>query len=325
MAVSRHVSAIADDVGKALCTEHSRYYKVDEIARGNYSRVTLYRDAEKNPIAAKGWLRIMMERKTVPKFNENGADLVPLSEQVEKEVRILQLLNSEHFPRLREIIDDPDYKRLLVLLEYVHPIFCWDEQRQQYIPQNEDNVDKSPGVLTPDAALTFTRQILSACTYLHSHQIVHNDIKPENCGLSSSLPSDAVIAPDATNFPNVVNLPAAKLFDFSSATEELMVYGAESTVDFMPPEAFQPNPPTWGPGRDFWATGMLLFALLFGVSAYEGSNSFVRQLDIMAHKWRIPSSGAARIEKHKAGVVLRGLLHEDPHARGKAFEMESGG
>eukprot|EP00397_Hematodinium_sp_SG-2012_P037522 GEMP01040679.1.p1 GENE.GEMP01040679.1~~GEMP01040679.1.p1 ORF type:complete len:352 (+),score=42.67 GEMP01040679.1:167-1222(+) len=325
--ISKDVTVINDENGKGLLTQNAcRYYKIQELGTGNYSKIKLYRDGTGSVVVTKGWLRNAMRNKMVAKFTENGAQFIPLAEQAFKEVRILQRLTQlqkqgapAHFVLLREVVDAPAYKRMFIVMEYVLPFLHWQESSGAYSARENDDELK---VYSCDVALEIAKQVHTAVCYLHDNRIVHNDIKPGNCGLTSAISEEYVIASNAAVSPAGCPPLCVKVFDFSSAaedlTEDLTVYGAESTSEFMSPESFR-SAPTWGPGRDLWAVGLVLFAALFGVSAYRRNDesliAYEMQVKILQYDWKIPPTGQQRVEKHEALPTLHRLLHKVPNMR----------
>jgi serine/threonine-protein kinase len=102
--------------------------------------------------------------------------------------------------------------------------------------------------------LALARQIADALAYVHSKNIVHRDVKPDN------------IRVDAHG--------AVKLLDFGIAkTDELSVTGAGFTVGtpyYMAPEQIRGEKPTHL--VDVYAFGVLLYELLTGTRPFEAQS-----------------------------------------------------
>jgi len=112
-------------------------------------------------------------------------------------------------------------------------------------------------------------QILLALQYMHSHNILHRDLKPGNIFLTGD---DMV-----------------KVGDFGMArilTEnDAMAQTACGTPYYLSPEICQGNP--YGPQNDLWATGVLVYELLTLRRPFEGRNlaSVIMQICHTKHSY----------------------------------------
>ena len=99
----------------------------------------------------------------------------------------------------------------------------------------------------------YVHQILSAVSYLHDKQIVHQDIKPDNILLTNK------------------QLLRVKLIDFGIAklcSEKLEFLSVEGTAVYSPPEVL--NYDVTDCSRDMWAMGVCTYVLLSGYFPFEG-------------------------------------------------------
>ncbi|XP_023281679.1 serine/threonine-protein kinase BRSK2-like, partial [Seriola lalandi dorsalis] len=87
------------------------------------------------------------------------------SNQVEREIAILKLIEHPHVLKLHDVYENNKY--LYLVLEHVSGGELFD-----YLVKK--------GRLTPKEARKFFRQIISALDFCHSHSICHRDLKPEN-------------------------------------------------------------------------------------------------------------------------------------------------
>ena len=109
-----------------------------------------------------------------------------------------------------------------------------------------------------DAAALFA-QILLSMDYLHSLNIVHRDVKPENILYLSE------------------GAKQIKLIDFGYAgvwTPERPLTGLCGTPDYVAPEVLswyddEENGTPYGKGSDLWSLGVLLYVILSGCSPFS--------------------------------------------------------
>ncbi|OMJ66448.1 hypothetical protein SteCoe_36696 [Stentor coeruleus] len=135
----------------------------------------------------------------------------------------------------------------------------------------------SKGSHCEEAACKYIRQVLQGLAYLHSNEICHRDLRPENLQFSDSS-DDAIL----------------KICDFANAIDNKgFVDKISGTSHYLAPEVFTGN---FSKAADIWACGVVLYALLVGVPPFTGKKA----ADIWA-----------------CGVVLYALLVGVPPFTGK--------
>ncbi|KAG6762031.1 hypothetical protein POTOM_032516 [Populus tomentosa] len=82
-------------------------------------------------------------------------------------VLIMKMLDHPNIVNLIEVIDDPNTDHFYMVLEYVDGKWVWEGSGP-------------PGGIGEDTARKYLRDIVSGLMYLHAHNIVHGDIKPDN-------------------------------------------------------------------------------------------------------------------------------------------------
>ncbi|XP_068136731.1 LOW QUALITY PROTEIN: PAS domain-containing serine/threonine-protein kinase [Hyperolius riggenbachi] len=148
-----------------------------------------------------------------------------------------------------------------------------------------DFIDNQPNLDEPLASYIF-RQLVSAVGYLHSHYILHRDIKDENI----------IIAPDFTiklvDFGSAARLQPGKLFSTFCGTTE-----------YCAPEVLLGNPYP-GPELEMWSLGVTLYTLIFG------ENPFCEVEEILEAELNPPFAVSQELQD-----LISGLLHRDPEMR----------
>lgn len=131
--------------------------------------------------------------------------------------------------------------------QYVYVIFEYVEGKMLF-----DKIT-SDGFLTEEESRKIFSQILNVISYLHSNNILHNDIKPENIIISSQN--------------------SLKLIDFGHSTfminnvSENIPY---STLSYNAPEVINEKRATTS--SDIWSLGVTLFAMVTGSLPFHDQN-----------------------------------------------------
>ncbi|KAM9316466.1 PAS domain-containing serine/threonine-protein kinase [Gastrophryne carolinensis] len=148
-----------------------------------------------------------------------------------------------------------------------------------------DFIDNRPNMDEPLASFIF-RQLVSAVGYLHSHYILHRDIKDEN----------VIIASDFT----------IKLVDFGSAAlfQPGKLFSTFcGTTEYCAPEVLLGNPYP-GPELEMWSLGVTLYTLIFG------ENPFCEVEEILEAELNPPFTVSQELQD-----LISGLLHREPEER----------
>ena len=172
--------------------------------------------------------------KFIAKASKREPDLCALR----TEVGILQRLHH------------PNIIRLLDLFETAEDIVLVTELASGELFE----VLTSDGALTPAAVASVARDLTSALAYLHEQRVMHRDLKPQNCLISSS--------------------GVVKLADFGFAAEltgraSALLTSVKGTPLYMAPEMF--SAAQYQPSADVWGLGVLLYELAAGRPPFSAS------------------------------------------------------
>uniref|UniRef100_A0A6P7FV37 non-specific serine/threonine protein kinase n=1 Tax=Diabrotica virgifera virgifera TaxID=50390 RepID=A0A6P7FV37_DIAVI len=247
------------------------------IGDGNFAVVRLCRDITTNKEHA---LKIIDKSKCKGK-----------EDMIENEVKILRKVDH---PNIMSLVADADTKSILYLVcEYVTGGDLFDQITiaQKY---------------SEEQAALMINNLVSALAYLHSINIVHRDVKPEN--LLVELDDD-----------NRVKL--LKLGDFGLACEVTKpLYTVCGTPTYVAPEILAES--GYGLKIDVWAAGVILYILLCGYPPFVSQDNDQEKLfdcilsgqyDFPEEYWQDVSSCAKEL--------IQNMLQLDPDLRFSAEDV----
>lgn len=202
----------------------SQYRELNAIGTGAYGTVYKAEDLKNNEIVAMKKVRIAL--------TEDG---VPMS--VLREISLLRHLGKYNHPNIVRLVDichGPRYEREMVLyLVFEHV----DQDLNAYLERCP------PPGLGSHKIKDLMWQILCGVDFLHSHRIVHRDIKPQNILLSN----------DGTL--KLADFGLARIYDFNALLTSTVV-----TLWYRAPEVLLGT--TYATPVDMWSVGCI-FAELF--------------------------------------------------------------
>lgn len=137
-------------VGEQRFDALNQYILIKDLGRGSHSKVQLAMNQYDNVLYAVKWTDARVGSRKATR----------------KEIAVLKKLHHPNIRTLHEVIDDEGKTELILVLEYceVGPIFT----RYNKVP------------LTEDVLLGYAKDIVLGLDYLHSLNIAHMDLKPEN-------------------------------------------------------------------------------------------------------------------------------------------------
>ncbi len=137
-------------VGEQRFDALNQYILIKDLGRGSHSKVQLAMNQYDNVLYAVKWTDARVGSRKATR----------------KEIAVLKKLHHPNIRTLHEVIDDEGKTELILVLEYceVGPIFT--------------RYNKMP--LSEDVLLGYAKDIVLGLDYLHSLNIAHMDLKPEN-------------------------------------------------------------------------------------------------------------------------------------------------
>ncbi|KMZ63290.1 Serine/threonine-protein kinase GRIK1 [Zostera marina] len=147
-----------DSDGKKTVNEYIRLYT---IASGSYGKVVLYENSiDGKPYAIKAFYKSRLSKVRVSPSETAMTDVL-------REVSIMKTLQHPNIVNLIEVIDDPESDNLYLVLEFVDGKRICD-------------ASITTGGIGEYTSRQYLRDIIAGLMYLHAHNIIHGDIKPEN-------------------------------------------------------------------------------------------------------------------------------------------------
>lgn len=224
------------------------------------------------------------------KIRKNACSRLGLERnQVQQEVEILQAAQHPNIVTLKDVFESR--AEVVLILELVAGGELFD-----FIAGKEN--------LLESEAIEFMKQILEGLRFLHSKNIAHFDLKPENIMLSDS----------AGQYPTI------KLIDFGLAHhfhrgEEYR--SSSGTPQYIAPEVIRSGP--LSTAADMWSIGVITYVLLSGLSPFQGGTNeeTLRNVITMKYEFR---AGYFSLTSSMAKDFIQKLLVENPSDRMTADE-----
>jgi calcium/calmodulin-dependent protein kinase I len=241
------------------------------IGSGAFSQVKDAKDkASKKPIALK-----VLSQELNPSFNIS---------QAQQEFTITSSLKCENIVSAIESFNLSS-KSFVIALEK-----CDSELFAKIIEQSSRSYSE-------EDAKNYIKQLLVAVAAIHSQNIVHRDIVPENLMLLGGK---------------------LKLIGFSMATKSTgtnQFDGVVGTQALQPPEII--NRQNFCLESDMWSVGVISFALLSGKFPFHDSNAMRLSMKIRKGEYEITDPDFKNVSP-EAKAFVKSLINVDPKARKSA-------
>ncbi|OEL31697.1 putative serine/threonine protein kinase IRE [Dichanthelium oligosanthes] len=183
------------------------------------------------------------------------------------------------------------------------------------------------GCLDEDMARTYIAELVLALEYLHSMNVIHRDLKPDNLligrdghikltdfglskvGLINS--TDDLSGPDVSSVLVGDHQPAADAEQREQKRQQRQKQTAVGTPDYLAPEILLGM--THGPTADWWSVGIILFELLVGIPPFNAEHPQIIFDNIMNRE--IPWPHVPEELSFEAYDLINKLLMENPVQR----------
>ena len=208
-----------------------------------------------------------------------------------REIEILRQIDHPNIVKLLEFFIDDNF--FYLILELIDGIDLYS-----YIHNRED--------FTENQAAVIMKQLFSAVFYLHSKNIVHRDIKPDNI---------MILKDGNGNFSNL----ELKLIDFGTCIylkPGKFLKRQIGTPIFLSPECIKGK---YNQSTDVWACGVTLHILLVGYPPFNGKEEQELMENIKACKLNVDSTELCKVSD-MAKDILKLTLTKDRMKRISAEE-----
>ncbi|GAA0176206.1 non-receptor serine/threonine protein kinase [Lithospermum erythrorhizon] len=258
-----------DEDGNKMVNQYIREYK---IGAGSYGKVVLYRNQDDGKhYAIKSFHKSHLLKLRVAPSETAMSDVL-------REVMIMKILSHPNIVNLVEVIDDPTMDHFYMVLEYVEGKWV---------------CEGAAGDLGEDKARKYLRDIVCGLMYLHAHDIVHGDIKPDNLLVTAS---DTV---------KIGDFSVSQVFE--DGNDELR--RSPGTPVFTAPECCL-GLTYRGRAADTWAVGVTLYYMVFGNYPFLG-DTLQDTYDKIVHNSLDLPDGLDLLLKD----LIEGILCKDPAHR----------
>ena len=245
------------------------YLLNEEIGSGGFAKVVL---GTHIPTGEKVAIKIMDKEQILSdELNK---------ERVLSEIAILKIVRHNNIIKLYEVMETP--QKIFLVMEY-----CDGGELFDYIVSKQHLSEKQ--------ACLFFQELIDALTYLHSQNIVHRDVKPENILLE--------------NFGKSMT---CKLIDFGISrtyTLDKLIGTPCGTASYAPPEMHR-GEEYYGLLSDVWSAGVLLYAMAFGYLPFCEEDEDTNIDNIIKGNYEIPEEASPQLAD-----FLKHILDIDPLTR----------
>nr|KAG5700609.1 hypothetical protein BaRGS_015405 [Batillaria attramentaria] len=239
------------------------YHVLEIIGEGSFGKVYKGRRKYTGQIVAL---------KFIPKVGKSDKELRGLRREIE-------IMRGLHHDNIIEMLDSFDTEKEVVVVT--------DYAEGELFQILEDD-----GSLPEEQVQTIAAQLVSALFYLHSHRILHRDMKPQNILLGKG--------------------GTVKLCDFGFArgmsTNTLVLTSIKGTPLYMSPELVEEKP--YDHTADLWALGCILYELFVGTPPFYTNSIFQLVSMIIKDPVKWPKNMSPVFKD-----FLQGLLNKNPRQR----------
>ena len=209
----------------------SKKYKiVDKLGSGSFGKVFLAEN------------KYTKEKVAMKEIKKSNKDLLSDGE-IKDEIDILKSLDHPDIVRIIESFNTKD--SYVLVTEYCEGGELYDQVRNQ---------------LSETQIAVIFKQLLSGLAYLHSHNIVHRDLKLENI-LIQEIEKSKTTGEDLFNI-KIIDFGTARIFDNNKKPQSIV-----GSSYYIAPEVLNQK---YGKECDLWSVGVILYMFIVGHAPFDG-------------------------------------------------------
>lgn len=258
---------------KKRCKMLGKYVMGDLLGEGSYGKVKEVLDSE------------TLCRRAVKILKKKKLRKIPNGElNLQREIQMLKTLKHKNVIELVDVLYNHEKEKMYLIMEY-----C--------VGGLQDMLESAPTKKFPLwQAHGYFCQLVDGLDYLHSHGIVHKDIKPGNLLLTL----------DGTL--KISDLGVAEALDMFAPDDTCIT--SQGSPAFQPPEIANGAETFAGFKVDIWSSGVTLYNLTTGKYPFEGDNVYKLFESIGRGDVNIPDDLEEPLRN-----LLSGMLMKDPDTR----------
>ena len=209
----------------------SKKYKIlDKLGSGSFGKVFLAQN------------KYTKEKVAMKEIKKSNKDLLSDGE-IKDEIDILKSLDHPDIVRIIESFNTKD--SYVLVTEYCEGGELYDQVRNQ---------------LSETQIAVIFKQLLSGLAYLHSHNIVHRDLKLENI-LIQEIEKSKTTGEDLFNI-KIIDFGTARIFDNKKKPQSIV-----GSSYYIAPEVLNQK---YGKECDLWSVGVILYMFIVGHAPFDG-------------------------------------------------------
>ncbi|KAJ0021769.1 hypothetical protein Pint_32182 [Pistacia integerrima] len=271
-----------DENGTKMINE---YVHERKIGAGSYGKVVLYQSSiDGKHYAIKAFHKSHLLKLRVAPSETAMTDV--LRENSLPEVLIMKMLDHPNIVNLIEVIDDPNTDQFYMVLEYVES-------------KGDCGGSAPPGALEEDTARKYLRDVVFGLMYLHAHNVVHGDIKPDNLLVTR------------TGMVKIGDFSVSQVFEDDN--DELR--RSPGTPVFTAPECCL-GLTYHGKAADTWAVGVTLYYVVLGQYPFLGETLQDTYDKIVNNSLELPDDMNPQLRNLIEGLLCKGQSNSEIDSKG---------
>eukprot|EP00759_Apiculatamorpha_spiralis_P011568 PhF_6_TR18915/c0_g1_i2/m.27631 len=221
---------------------------------------------------------------------------------LKQEIEIMSTFKHPNLTQLHRVINDESASKIYLVMEYMGGgVLC-------AIPTDTMTIDIASQyneALDMDKIRTHFKDILDGLVYLHRHNVLHMDIKPENVLL------------DEEGVCKLADFGVSRILEQTSTDEDL-AQSTRGTPMYFAPEMLKGSQFHAKP-CDVWALGVTMFISIYGYRPFRGGNIIVMAESIQKDEPNFPMISGTELLVD----LVRRMLCKEPSMRLTAKQAAS--